>query len=127
MTTLTIIFAVLSVVMIGYIIYSTSKSKRISLLSEIFYILIYLAVFLVAVFPKFFDEVAELFGVYDLEKFLILGGIFLSYILIFQMYKQTEIQRGEITALTRQIAYLKHSSKKENKKWVTILLNIKRF
>ena len=116
MTTLTIIFAVLSVVMIGYIIYSTSKSKRISLLSEIFYILIYLAVFLVAVFPKYFDEVAELFGVYDLEKFLILGGIFLSYILIFQMYKQTEIQRGEITALTRQIAYLKHSSKKENKK-----------
>lgn len=48
----------------------------------------------------------------DLILVLIFTFILISYFLILVLYKKSELQRIEITKLTREIAYLKDERKK---------------
>lgn len=118
METTTIIFTIFSILMIGYIIYSTSKNKKISLRTEIFFILIYITILLLSIFPQTFDKTFKLFGITNTLDFITYTSLFIIYAILFHLYKKSETQRQEITNLTRHIAYLKHETKKNKNKQI---------
>jgi len=106
------IFFILS--SIGLLIYFTSifnSKKRFPVLFEIFSILFYLVILIIFLFPNILNFIEELLGIQSAINFLIYLSIFVSYFILFILYKKSEEQRIEITTLVREIAYLKEKKK----------------
>lgn len=101
-------FILLSIVVLGYFTYSFFVSKkRMSILAELFFIGVYILAMIFFLFPQILTEIENIFGIQSAINFFIYLSIFTIFFIIYMLYNKTEIQRIEITKLTREIAYLK--------------------
>lgn len=97
-----------------YLVYLMRTSKRIPILLELFFLGIYGFVMLVFLFPNILPIIEDLLGIQSAINFILYLSIFISYLLLFLLYKKLEDRREDITKLTREIAYLKHNYRKKN-------------
>lgn len=111
---LTIFFVTFSLIIILYL-YSISKihKTRVPIFVEIFFIGAYFFVLLIFLFPDFLNVIEVILGIQSAINFIVYLSIFVSYFLIFLLYKKTEDQRIELTRLNREVA-LKRNEKKKN-------------
>ena len=116
MDNLSLFFVLVSIIVLIYIIQIFRTSKRIPLLFEILFIGVYLCILLIFLFPQILPIIEGILGIDSAINFIIYLSIFVAYFLIFLLYKRSEDRRVEITMLVREIAYLKNSLNKKNKK-----------
>lgn len=110
-----VFFLALSVLVLLYLAYVYIARSRAPLLLEIFYLIIYSIIVLIVLFPQILSSLEQTFGIQSALNFIIYLSIFIAYFLIFVLYQEKEIQRQEITKLTREIALEK--KQKGDKKW----------
>jgi len=108
---ITIFFITLSVLVVGYFINLINKKRRTHIIVEIMFILMYIGVIIVALYPKILSHIENTLGISSALNFLVYLSIFVLFLTTFWLYKKTENQRLEITQLVREIAYLKNNKK----------------
>ena len=107
-----IFFIIMTIIVIGYIIYTIRQQKRIHLLVELFFLGIYFIVLLIFMYPKILTIIETNLGFDSAINFIIYLSIFISYLILFILYIKSEEQRKEITKLNQEIAFLKSKNKK---------------
>ncbi|MFW5704357.1 MAG: DUF2304 family protein [Nanoarchaeota archaeon] len=110
----TILFILLNLFVLVYIIKLFLQNKRIHIVSELLFGLIYSLVLLIVLFPQILTIIENVFGIQSALNLIIYLSIFVAYFLIFNLYNDKETLRAEITKLTREIALMK--SERKNKK-----------
>jgi hypothetical protein len=113
--TISIFFVTMSVVVLGYMIIRVKSKNRLPLLVEIFYLLSYLFVMIVFLFPQLLESTERILGIPSAINFFVYLSIFVGYLMIFILYQKTERQREQISHLTREIA-LKENIELKNQK-----------
>ena len=108
---ISIFFILLSIVVIGYVLYSAFHGKRVHLLFELFFLGAYCFVALIFLFPQILRVIENVLGIQSAINFIIYLSIFVAYFLLLLFYNKTEEQRQEITKLTREIALLRKNKK----------------
>ncbi|MFW6285673.1 MAG: DUF2304 family protein [Nanoarchaeota archaeon] len=111
MDTFSVFFVGMSLIVLGYLIYGFKTSSRVHVLIELFYLTIYTFILSVVIYPDLLKVFETIFGIQSAINFLIYTSIFISYLIIYFLYKKSENQREEITKLVREIAYLKNKKK----------------
>ena len=109
---ITIFFSFMSIVVVLYIFYLFKSKRRMSIKFELFYIAIYGFVAFIFLFPNTLKFIEKTLGIASALNFIVYLSVFVAYFIIFLLYTKSEQQRQEITALTREIAYLKKDKKK---------------
>lgn len=99
-----IFFVLMSVLVLGYILYIYLSDKRVNTLVEVFFIFIFSFVILILIFPGILRFIEQSFGISSALQFIVYLSIFVSYFLLFVLYKRQETQRSEITKLVRELA-----------------------
>jgi hypothetical protein len=79
------------------------KGKRIPTGIELIYILSFLAIGILALFPTIITSIEKILVINVINTLLIVA-VFVSYLIHFKLYEKTERQREELTKLARQIA-----------------------
>lgn len=110
---ISIFFLLMSICVIGYLLYIYKSRKRVHLLAEIFFIGAYSFVFIIFLYPPILTWIEETLGVESAINFIIYLSIFIAYFLLFILYNKTEQQRLEITKLVREIALMRKNEKKK--------------
>ena len=111
-----IVFILLTILLVGYLLFYLILGKRIYYLAEVVYIIAYINVGIFLVFPDLLFLVDSLFSITNL---LLFGSLFLIYILFIiaiALYHQNEYLRVDLTKLTQELAFMKHEIKVEKKK-----------
>lgn len=115
MNSQTIIIIIFSVLALIYVLTFLKSRKRLHLIVELFFILFFLGVILIALFPSLAKFFETLLGVNSIVQFITYTSILFAYFIIFMLYQKSETQRVEITKLTREIALLRKNEKKSKK------------
>jgi hypothetical protein len=113
METISIFFILMSIVVLGYLIYTFKTLSRTHILIELFYLVAYSFVLAIFVYPNLLKVIERIFGINSAINFFVYLSIFLSYAIVYYLYQKSERQRQEITKLVREIAYLKKKEKKQ--------------
>ena len=103
----TIFFVLLSVLVLGYLLVMSKSSVRMPVLAEVFFIVIYLSILIVVLFPQILRFVEETLGIGSAINFILAFSVFVLFFMVFVLYRKSEKQRHEITKLVREISYLK--------------------
>ncbi len=106
-------FILFSILVIVYLVYSFNTMSRMPIIFEVFFLAIFGVVFLIFLYPNILNIIEDVLGIQSAINFILYLSIFVSYFLIFILYRKDERQRIEITKLTREIAFLK---KKDGKR-----------
>lgn len=107
MDSISIIFIIMSVFVIGYLLISFRSEKRTHLGIEILFVGIYGLVLLLFLFPQVLRTIERTLGIVSAINFFVYLSIFVAYLLLFMLYTKSEKQRQELTELTRKIALKK--------------------
>lgn len=101
---MTILFVLMNVLILVYIFHHIRVKKRVHNLIEFFFILVYVVVTLIALFPQLLSVIEDVLNISSALNFIIYTSIFVSYFLIYILYRKVEKQRSEITNLVREVA-----------------------
>lgn len=115
MNQITFFFIILTIFILIYIIYSFKIKTRIPILIEFFFILIYSIIFVILLNPSILNIIENILNIDSAINFIIYLSIFLSYFIIFLLYKKTELQREDITKLNTNLAFTNHKLEKLSK------------
>lgn len=88
------------------------RGKEITLPAFLFWILIWITVIVVTVFPRWASFLASIFGVGRGADFLVYISIILLFYLVFRIWVRFENLERELTKLVRKLA-LKESKKEK--------------
>ncbi len=113
MDTSSLIFIILSIVVISYVIYIITRKKRAHLLAETGFLGVYIALLILVLFPSLLNFFENFFNIESGINFIIYLSIFIAYFFLFVLYNKSEDQRQEITKLTREVAHLKSDRKRK--------------
>lgn len=106
-----VFFMLMTIFVLGYILYIYISEKRVNPLVEVFFLLIFSVVILILLFPGILKFIEDVFGITSALQFMIYLSIFVAYFLLFILYKRQEEQRAELTKLVRKLA-LENKGKK---------------
>lgn len=109
---ISLFFILLSLIVLVYLGYLFKSKQRIHVIIEVFFVLAYLFVLIIFLFPQTLRLIESVLGIQSAINFIIYLSIFVAYFILFLLYNKTEKQRQEITKLTREIALMNKKKKK---------------
>ena len=111
-STTVLVFFLLSVMMLGYLLYAFQQGKRAHVWGEIFFMMVYAGIALIVLFPGLLRWFEDFFGIESAINFITYLSIFIAYFILFLLYRKSEAQRTEITKLNRELAIQRHRKKR---------------
>lgn len=90
------------------------KDGKMTLGMLSFWILVWIAVLLISIFPESTNSLATLTGIGRGLDFILILGLIGAYYLVFKMYNMIENMEQEITELVREIALQKEELKESD-------------
>lgn len=109
-------FILLSLIVLGYLIYVIKSQKRVRLSYELFFAGIFFVVALIFLFPGSVQTIEKILGIKSGANFIVYLSIFVIFIFLFHFQKKLDSLKEDITKLTRGIAYIKTKQAKNEKK-----------
>ena len=86
------------------------------ILLELFFIGIYAILLTFAIFPSVLSAIEIVFGIENIIALITYISIIVAYFMLFILYQKDEVQRVEISKLSREIAFLKKDLEDKKKK-----------
>lgn len=90
------------------------KEGKMTLGMLSFWILVWIAVILISIFPESTNSLATITGIGRGLDFILILGLIGAYYLVFKMYNMIENMEKEITELVREIALQKEELKENS-------------
>lgn len=104
---ITIFFIVASIIVLWYFVYSLRGKNKLPVILDILFFGVYACVLIIFIYPPILSIIQDLLGLQSAINFIIYCGIFMLFLLSFNLYQRDEKQRQEISKLNREIALLK--------------------
>lgn len=115
MAAIELTFIVLSSVLLIYLLSVFLFHKRLPLVTEIAYVLMYLVSTLFFVYPASWVWLNGHFGVQLLINLILVIAVFFLFGLCVRFYQKMELLRREITGVVREFALMQEVNKKSKK------------